>query len=109
MSGKLLDTLVLTVVGLCVVFLVLSIDALVTYLLRGRRSNSSEEKKDVVEKNANINSRELEETPAVEVNSTDAIEPEIVAAITAALHYHIMRMQKTGYGVIRRTDVRRGL
>jgi len=111
MMASFLDALVLTVVGLAVVFLVLSIDALVTSLLK----SASREKKEAAtpmpsqrmlfEQKSMVGLPEAEE----EGETLEEVEPEVVAAIVAALHYHMLRMSKVNYGVVRRSDVRRGL
>lgn len=119
MMASFLDALVLTVVGLAVVFLVLIINALVTSLLK----SASREKKEIAtplpsqrmlfEQESMIGLPEAEaeaegETLA-EGEALEEVEPEVVAAIVAALHYHMLRMSKVNYGVVRRSDVRRGL
>lgn len=117
MMASFLDALVLTVVGLAVVFLVLIINALVTSLLK----SASREKKEIAtplpsqrmlfeqESMIGLPEADAEGETLAEGEALEEVEPEVVAAIVAALHYHMLRMSKVNYGVVRRSDVRRGL
>lgn len=109
MVASFLDALVLTVVGLAVVFVVLIINALVTSLLKF----ASREKKEVAtplpSQKTLFEQEPMTILPEAEEETLKEVEPEVVAAIVAALHYHILRTSKVNYGVVRRSDVRRGL
>ena len=109
MMASFVDALVLTVAGLAVVFLVLIINALVTSILKF----ASREKKEIAtpppSQRMLFEQESMIGLPEAEGESLEEVEPEVVAAIVAALHYHMLRMSKVNYGVVRRSDVRRGL
>ena len=97
MWEKIADGLVLTIFGMGVVFFVLSVNALATYPLKWLGGEKGQK--------VSPDTQAVEGKP--EVSAADEVEPEVVAAITAALHYHFSRLSKVHYGFIRRTDVRR--
>jgi len=106
-----LDALVLTVVGMAVVFLVLAIDALVTSLLKSASQEKKEATTPLPSQRTLFEQEPMKGLPEAEGEGEtfEEVEPEVVAAIVAALHYHMLRMSRVNYGVVRRTDVRRGL
>ncbi|NPV88796.1 OadG family protein [Coprothermobacteraceae bacterium] len=99
MWERIAEGLVLTVIGMGVVFFVLSIDAMATYPLKWLGGESKRAKEQISEP----------ASERVEVAGPEEVDPEIVAAITAAIHYHLARLSKSRYGMIHRADVRRGL
>lgn len=109
MMASFLDALVLTVVGLAVVFLVLAIDALVTSLLKSASQEKKEATTPLPSQRTLFEQEPTKGLPEAEGETFEEVEPEVVAAIVAALHYHMLRMSRVNYGVVRRTDVRRGL
>lgn len=109
MMASFLDSLILTVVGLAVVFLVFTIDALVTSLLKSFGKEKKEMPAVAPPEEVQLKEEAAKSLIKPEVETSEEIEPEVVAAIAAALHYHMLRMSKVNYGVVHRTDVRRGL
>ena len=113
MMASFLDALVLTVVGMAVVFLVLAIDALVTSLLKSVSREKKEATTPLPSQRTLFEQEPTKGLPEAEGDgdgeTLEEVEPEVVAAIAAALHYHMLRMSRVNYGVVRRTDVRRGL
>lgn len=109
MMASFLDALVLTVVGMAVVFLVLIINALVTSLLKSASREKKEATTPLPSQRTLFEQEPMIGLPEEEGETFEEVEPEVVAAIAAALHYHMLRMSRVNYGVVRRTDVRRGL
>lgn len=109
MMASFLDSLILTVVGLAVVFLVLITNALVTSLLKSFGKEKRELPAVPLPQEAYLEGEEPKSLTKSEAETSEEIEPEVVAAIAAALHYHMLKMSKVNYGVVHRTDVRRGL
>jgi sodium pump decarboxylase gamma subunit len=106
MMIRLLDSLILTVVGFGVVFLVLAVAAGLTALLKNLNSQPNQKN---IDGSAHLKENMLiEENEITESEVEEQIDPEVVTAIVAAIHYHLSRMRRPDYGVVRRTDVRRG-